>query len=312
MENLDREKPKGGGTEGENVSKFEQMFRLYNLHLHDEIVQMEARTLLERHRAENDSKEVKRLLLSCLELTSLTVTDTEESVLAMTEKVNRLSEENPQLPHMAGMCVYPRFVKLVSQSLEVDGMELSTVTGGFPSAQTFAEVKLAETALALHDGATEIDTVLPVGMFLSEDYEGLSDEMAELKEACGKEARLKVILETGALKTATNVKKAALLAMYSGADFIKTSTGKVSPGATTDAVYTMCRAIGEYYDKTGIKVGIKIAGGVRTAAQAVDYYTIVKETLGREWLDPTWLRIGASGLANNLLSEISGKSVEYF
>ena len=299
-------------NEGVVASKFDQMFLLYNLHLHDEIVQAEVRALLDAHRQENDTPEVKSLLFSCLELTSLLVTDTEESILALTEKVNRLSDLNPLLPHPAGLCIYPRFVHLVSQSLEVDGMQLSTVTGGFPSAQTFPEVKLAETALALHDGATEIDTVLPVGLFLSEDYDSLADEIGELKEACGEETTLKVILETGALGTATNVKKAALLAMYSGADFIKTSTGKVEPGATPDAVYTMCQAIRDYFNQTGLRVGLKVAGGIRTVAQAVDYYTIVKEVLGETWLTPAWFRIGASSLANALLSDLSGNTVKYF
>lgn len=299
-------------SEGIESSKFDQMFRLYDLHLHDEIQQAEAHALLQSHRQENDIREVKSFLFSCLELTSLLVTDTEESILRMTEKVNRLSDLNPQLPHPAGICIYPRFVHLVSQSLEIDGMQLATVAGGFPSAQTFPEVKLAETALALHDGANEIDTVLPVGLFLSEDYDALADEISELKEACGEDATLKVILETGALRTATNVKKAALLAMYSGADFIKTSTGKIEPGATTDAAYTMCQAIRDYYNHTGRRVGIKIAGGIRTTAQAVDYYTIVKATLGSDWLTPALFRIGASSLANALLSDLSGSTVHYF
>ena len=208
--------------------------------------------------------------------------------------------------------MYPRFTSIVSTSLEADNVQITSVCGGFPSSQTFPEVKTIETALALKDGATEIDVVMPVGYFLSGDYEQVSDEISELKATCGEETTLKVILETGALGTAVNIKKAALMAMYSDADFIKTSTGKVEPGATPAAVYVMCKAIKEYYEETGRKVGIKIAGGVKTTADAIKYYTLVKELLGEEWLDPNWFRIGASKLANHLLSDIKGETVNYF
>ncbi len=288
------------------------MLAQYDLHLHDEIVQNEVRSLVEKCQAENDTTEVKRFLFSCIELTSLRVTDNEDGILAFVERINRFTDANPDFPTPAGICVYPRFVSLVSQSLEADGMAVSTVTGGFPAAQTFPEVKTIETALALKDGATEIDTVMPVGYFLDGDYETVSDEIQELKAICGEDVPLKVILETGALQTAVNIKKAALMAIYSGADFIKTSTGKIEPGATPAAVYVMCQTIKEYYEKTGTRIGLKIAGGVKTAAQAVDYYSIVKEVLGQDWLTPTLLRIGASGLANNLLSVIKGENVTAF
>jgi deoxyribose-phosphate aldolase len=296
----------------EYESKYQQMFKKYDLHLHDELVQEDVKQLLADHKAENNTREVKRFLFSCIELTSLRVTDSEDSVLKLVEKVNRFTDANPDFPHLASICVYPRFASVVSNSLEADGVEITAVTGGFPSSQTFAEVKTVETALALKDGATEIDCVMPVGYFLAEDYETVSDEIAELKETCGEETTLKVILETGALQTAANVKKAALMAMYSGADFIKTSTGKIEPGATPAAALVMCRAIKEYYQKTGTKIGIKVAGGIRTTEQALDYYTIVKETLGADWLMPQWFRIGASSLANNLLSDIMGKAVKAF
>ena len=293
-------------------SKYDQMLAQYDLHLHDEIVQNEVRSLVEKCQAENDTTEVKRFLFSCIELTSLRVTDNEDGILAFVERINRFTDANPDFPTPAGICVYPRFVSLVSQSLEADGMGVSTVTGGFPAAQTFPEVKTIETALALKDGATEIDTVMPVGYFLDGDYETVSDEIQELKAICGEDVPLKVILETGALQTAVNIKKAALMAIYSGADFIKTSTGKIEPGATPAAVYVMCQAIKDYFGKTGTRIGLKIAGGVRSSAQAVDYYSIVKEVLGKEWLTPTLLRIGASGLANHLLSDIKGESVTAF
>ena len=297
---------------GENESKYQQMFEQYGFHIHDELVQEDVKKLLEGHNAGNDTREVKRFLFGCIELTSLKVTDSEDSILNLVERVNRFTDANPDFPHLASVCVYPRFAYVVSNSLEADGVEITAVTGGFPSSQTFPEVKTVETALALKDGATEIDCVMPVGYFLAGDYETVSDEINELKETCGEDITLKVILETGALQTAINIKKAALMAIYSGADFIKTSTGKVEPAATPAAVYVMCRTIKEYYEKTGNKIGIKVAGGIRTTGQALVYYTIIKEVLGKEWLVPALFRIGASSLADNLLSDIMGKTVKMF
>ncbi len=294
------------------VSKYEQMFNKYELHLHDELVQEATKILLAEKNKENYNLAVKKFIFSCIEITSLKVTDNEESILKLTEKVNRFSDENYDFPKPAAICVYPRFASIVSNSLEIDGVGITCVCGGFPSSQTFPEVKTVETALALKDGATEIDIVMPVGYFLSGDYEQVSDEIDEIKAVCGDETTLKVIIETGALQTAVNIKKAALIAMYSGADFIKTSTGKIEPGATPSAVYTMCKAIKEYHEETGRKIGIKIAGGIRTFDDAVKYYTIVKEILGKEWLTPNWLRFGASSLANNLLSDIKKETVKYF
>ncbi|MBP5359938.1 MAG: deoxyribose-phosphate aldolase [Bacteroidaceae bacterium] len=291
-------------------SRYEQAFSKFDLHLHDEIVQEEAKNLIAKHIDENRTPDVLRFLLSTIELTSLKVTDNEDSILRMVERVNSFVNDNPALPHPAGICVYPRFVNIVSNSLEVEEMEISTVCGGFPSSQTFPELKTVETALAVKDGATEIDAVLPVGFYLAEDYDTVYNEIDEIKLACGQEVPLKIILETGALQTAANVKKAAILAIYSGADFIKTSTGKIEPGATPAAVYIMCQTIREYYEQTGTAIGIKIAGGVRAVEDALKYYTIVKEVLGEEWLNSRLFRIGASGLANNLLSEIIGKKVD--
>jgi deoxyribose-phosphate aldolase len=298
--------------EEESISKYEQMFRKYDFHLHDEIVQENVKKILAEKKHKYETEAVKKFLFSTIELTSLKVTDSEDSILKLTEKVNKFTDANPDLPHLAGICVYPRFASIVSNSLEADGIEISCVCGGFPSSQTFPEIKTVETALALKDGATEIDTVLPVGYFLAEDYEQVSDEINEIKETCGEETTLKVILETGALQTATNIKKAAMVAMYSGADFIKTSTGKIEPGATPAAVYVMCQAIKDYYNETGRKVGIKVAGGIHTTDDAINYYTIIKEILGEEWLTPNWFRIGASSLANNLLSDIKGTKVSAF
>lgn len=293
-------------------SKYAQAFAKFDLHLHDEIIQETAKKIIADHSQENNTDEVKQFLFSTLEITSLKVTDNEDNILQLVERINAFCNENAALPHPAGICVYPRFVSLVSNSLEVDDMQVSTVCGGFPSSQTFPEIKTIETALAVKDGATEIDVVMPVGFFLAKDYDTIYDEIDEIKLSCGSETPLKVILETGALQTAQNVKKAAILAIFSGADYIKTSTGKIEPGATYDAVYTMCQTIKEYYDLTGTRIGLKIAGGVRTTEQAINYYTIVKEVLGEEWLNNQLFRIGASSLANDILSNLSGKVVKAF
>ena len=260
---------------------------------------------------ENDNEEVKKFLLGSVELTSLHTTDTDESILAMTEKVNKFDEAYPDLPHVATICVYPNFAQIVSQSLEVDGVEVAVVSGSFPSSQTFIEVKVAETALAIKDGATNVDIVMPVGKFLSGDYEGLADDIDELKQTCG-EVPMKVSLETCDLGSLSNVKKAALLAMYSGADYIKTSTGKEKQGATPEAVYVMAQAIKEYYEQTGRVVGLKPAGGINTVKDAVTYYTIVKEVLGEQWLTNELFRLGTSRLTNLLLSDVLGKETKWY
>ena len=215
------------------------------------------------------------------------------------------------MKNVAAICVYPNFADIVKNTLQVDGINIACVSGGFPSSQTFIEVKVAETALAIADGADEIDIVISIGKFLSGDYETMCEEIQELKEVC-KERHLKVILETGALKTASNIKKASILSMYSGADFIKTSTGKQQPAATPEAAYVMCEAIKEYYQKTNNKIGFKPAGGINTVNDAIIYYTIVKEILGEEWLNNRLFRLGTSRLANLLLSDIKGEEIKFF
>ena len=261
---------------------------------------------------ENDTMDVKRFLFGSIELTTLKTTDSDTSVLAFTERVNDFDNEYPDLPHVATICVYPCFAKTVSESLEVDGVEIACVSGSFPSSQARIEVKVAETSLAVADGATEIDIVMPVGKFLSGDYEGVCEDISELKAACGENVPMKVILETGAIKTASNIKKASILSMYAGADYIKTSTGKLEPAATPEAAYVMCQAIKEYYDETGIQIGFKPAGGINTVMDAIIYYTIVKEVLGEKWLTNKWLRLGTSRLANMLLSELKGEQIKFF
>lgn len=283
----------------------------YDTQLNDADVQVQVAALIEKKVPENNTEEVKKFLFNCIDLTTLNTTDSDESVMRFTEKVNRFDDEFPDLKNVAAICVYPNFAQVVKDTLEVEGINIACVSGGFPSSQTFTEVKIAETAMALADGADEIDIVIPVGAFLSGDYETMCEEIMELKETC-KEHHLKVILETGALKTASNIKKASILSMYSGADFIKTSTGKRQPAATPEAAYVMCQAIKEYYEQTGNKVGFKPAGGINTVNDALIYYTIVKEVLGKEWLSNELFRLGTSRLANLLLSEIKGEELKFF
>ena len=293
------------------TSKYEQALSQYNTQLDDAKIAAQVAQLIEEKVAENDTPEVKKFLMGSIELTTLKTTDSEESVMRFTERVNDFDNDYPALPHVATICVYPRFASVVSETLQVEGVEVACVSGSFPSSQALIEVKVAETALALKDGATEIDMVMSVGAFLSEDYETVCDEISELKAVCG-ERKLKVILETGLLPSASAIKKASLLAMYAGADYIKTSTGKEKPAATPKAAYVMCQAIKEYYEKTGIQIGFKPAGGLNTVHDALVYYTIVKEVLGERWLTNQWFRLGTSRLANLLLSEVTGENVKYY
>ena len=290
---------------------YQQAMNLYNYNISDEEVKVAVKKIIAEKVSENDTPEIKKFLLGSVELTTLKTTDSEESVMAFTERVNKFDETYPDLPHVATICVYPCFAKTVSETLEIDGVEIACVSGSFPSSQALIEVKIAETALAVKDGATEIDIVMSVGKFLSGDYETVADEISELKAVCGKK-KMKVILETGCLKTASNIKKASILAMYAGADYIKTSTGKLEPAATPEAAYVMCQAIKEYYEKTGIQIGFKPAGGLNTVTDALIMYTIVKEVLGERWLSNQWFRLGTSRLANQLLSEVLGEETKFF
>ncbi len=293
------------------MSKYEEVLKKYNCDLDDQIVADAVKKIIEEKVPENDTLEVKKFLMGSVELTSLSTTDSDQSIMAFTQKVNDFDDAYPALPHVATICVYPCFASVVSNTLDVEGVEIACVSGSFPSSQALIEVKVAETALAVKDGATEIDIVMPVGKFLCGDYEGVCDDISEMKHACGDKA-MKVILETGCLKTASNIKKASILSMYAGGDYIKTSTGKLSPAATPEAAYVMCQAIKEYYDETGIQIGFKPAGGLNTVNDALIYYTIVKEILGEQWLTNKWFRLGTSRLANMLLSEVTGEEVKFF
>lgn len=292
-------------------SKYDIALGKYETNLDDDKIARETAALIEKHLSENDTAEVKKFLFHCIDLTTLKCTDSEQSVMKLTEKVNEFDDKYPDLDNVAAICVYPNMAEIVNDTLEADHVNIACVSGGFPSSQTFTEVKVAETAMALHAGADEIDIVIPIGKFLEGDYEGMCDEIEELKEVCG-DKHLKVILETGALKTASNIKKASILSMYSGADFIKTSTGKENPAATPEAAYVMCNAIKEYHRETGRKIGFKPAGGINTVKDALIYYTIVKEVLGKEWLNNQLFRLGTSRLANLLLSDILGQETKFF
>ncbi len=280
--------------------------------LEDDVkVSAEVAKILADHMEENNTPEVWKFLFNTIDLTTLNATDSPRSVADFVERVNAFDEEYPELKNVAAICVYPNFAQVVRTVLDVSDVDIACVSGGFPSSQTFAEVKVAETALAVDSGADEIDIVLNLGNFLDGDYEEVCDEIAEQKAAC-RDARLKVILESGVLKTAANIKAASILSMYAGADFLKTSTGKGYPGASLEAAYVMALAIKEYYEKTGTMIGFKAAGGVSTTEDAVKYYTIIKSVLGEKWLTNEYFRLGASRLANNLLSDILGEETKFF
>ena len=283
--------------------KYHSTLEAYPFRLTDEQVTEQVNKLLAEKSEQNRTKEVYSNIYGCIDLTTLNSTDTREGVWQFTEKVNSFDGTRPDIPNVAAICVYPNFARTVKEALTAD-VQIAAVSAGFPSSQTFTEVKVAETALAVADGADEIDVVINLGLFLGEEYEEMCEELSEIKEAC-RQATLKVILETGALKTVANIYKASILSLYSGADFLKTSTGKGYPGASPEAAWVMCRAISDYHQKTGRKVGIKVSGGVATPDDALTYYTIMKETLGEEWCNKSLFRVGASRLADALLSEIS-------
>ena len=261
--------------------------------------------------AANQNAEVYKFCLSAIDLTTLSCCDSEESVEAMARRAAEFEMDYPHLQNVASICVYPPFVETVGLNIDGTPLRITSVAGGFPSSQTFLEVKMLEVAMAIENGADEVDVVVNVGKVLTGAYDEAANEIEVLRgESDG--ATLKVILETGALKTPEQIYNASLLAMAAGADFIKTSTGKIDVSATPEAAVVMCKAIKEYHEKTGRKVGFKAAGGVRTAEDAALYYTIVKEILGEEWLTTELFRIGASSAANNILSAIEGKDISYF
>lgn len=292
------------------MDKFEELFAQYDRNLTDEQVKQDVENILHAHFAENNNAAVWKQCLHQIDLTTLNGDDTTEKVTTMAKRVNTFKSQYPDIPNVAAICVYPAMIETVKKNLQ-EPIGIAAVSAGFPASQTFIEVKVAETLLAIQAGATEIDVVISIGKFLEGKYQEVYDELCELRAAC-KDVHLKVILETGLLKNTANIYKASILAMQAGADFIKTSTGKVAINATPEATYVMCLAIKDWYEKTGIKVSYKPAGGVSTTEEAVQHYTIVKEILRQEWLNNQNFRFGASRLANNLLTSITGTETRYF
>lgn len=292
------------------MDNYNELFKKYNCDLSDAQVQKEVENIRSKHFAENDNIETYKQCLNCIDLTSLNGTDTDDHIIGMVQKVNKFHDTYPDIPNVGAICVFPSMVPVVKATL-TEKIGIASVAAGFPASQTFIEIKVAEVAMAVMEGATEIDVVISIGKFLSGDFEKVREELVEIKSSC-RNAHLKVIIESGALGSAANVKKASILAMSAGADFIKTSTGKIPVAATPEATYIMCQAIKDWHEKTGEKVGYKPAGGIVTTAEAVLHYSIVKEVLGKDWLNNKMFRIGASRLANNLLTSIKGMEVKYF
>lgn len=252
----------------------------------------------------NENLEVYKKILSFIDLTTLNATDSAQKVENMCHKVNEFENSFENLPNVAAICVYPNFVSTVKNNLKAPGVGIASVAAGFPSSQTFMDIKNLESKMAVEAGATDVDIVISLGVFLSGNYQAVFEEIASIKKTVGN-AHLKVILETGALADSFKIWEASLIAMEAGADFIKTSTGKMQPAATLEAAVVMCEAIKQFHEKTGRKVGFKPAGGISASNTAVEYYTVVEKMLGEEWLNSKLFRIGASSLANKLLADIS-------
>nr|WP_313966671.1 deoxyribose-phosphate aldolase [uncultured Porphyromonas sp.] len=287
-----------------NTTKYTEAFDAFAPALSLEEIDRRISEILQEGYERNNTREVKKFLHSTIDLTTLAGADTEEKVAQLVGSVNDF-EGTEDVPSVAAICVYPNFVKTVREVLTASGVQVACVSGAFPASQSFTEVKIAETALAIAAGADEIDIVLNLGAFLSGDYLEASTEIEEQK-ATARGAHLKVILETGALKEPELIRRASILALFSGADFLKTSTGKEYPGADLRAAYILCSVLREYKDKYGEQRGVKFSGGIRSAEEAVKYYTLVEAILGKEWLDNRFFRIGASSLVGSLQREILG------
>ncbi len=245
-----------------------------------------------------------KLALSMIDLTTLEGKDTIGKVKQLCYKARHLADQIPDLPTVAAVCVYPNHIKTAVHELHGSNIKVASVATAFPSGNTNLSIKLAETKRAINDGTDEIDMVISRGKFLAGEYRYVHDEIAKVKDACGN-ARLKVILETGELSTLDNVRLASEIAIAAGADFIKTSTGKISPAATMEVTYVMLQTISDYYEKTGRMIGMKPAGGISTAKQALQYLVMLNETLGNQWMTNEWFRFGASSLANDIIMQIA-------
>ncbi len=259
----------------------------------------------------NPDKHLLMSLLNMIDLTSLNTTDNKSIIIHLTGKVNSFSGRYSNIPNVAAICIYPNFVSVVKEKLSARNVKIAAVAGAFPASQTFRSIKVAECKMAIEAGADEIEIVIPVGAFLGNDFSMVAGEISEIREAIG-DKKLKVIVESGLLGDYEHIFGASMIAMDAGADFIKTSTGKTTVSATPEAAFVMCRAISDFYSETGIRIGFKAAGGIVNPADAINYYHIVNYCLGEEWLNNTLFRIGASRLANNILSEISGCRIDHF
>jgi deoxyribose-phosphate aldolase len=274
-------------------------------------VQKDIQTIIESEKQLYTAETLKNIF-SLIDLTTLKPTDNQSVINDMCAKVNGLKTKYPEMPNVAAICVYPSMVEHVKAALKVEGVNIASVAAGFPASQTFISIKAAETELAVAKGADEIDIVISLGEFLAGDYEKVAKEIRIIKDSM-KDAHLKVIIESGLMPDLNAVYKASVIAMNSGADFIKTSTGKEDPAATIEAVYVMAKSIKEHYEKTGVKIGLKPAGGISTSEDVFRYYAVVKSILGEAWLNNKWFRIGASRLANDLIQEVykfDGKIVD--
>ncbi len=292
------------------MDRFEELFSKYDFkNLEFDFVTSSANQLIKDGFERNNDKAVYSQLLSFIDITSLNFSDSQESIISFVNKINAFDDQFEILPHPASICVFPAFVPVVKDNLQ-ENLDIAAVVG-FPYPHTFTEVKIAETAMAVMEGASEIDYVMPISSFLASNYDDVYMELTEIKSACQNE-KFKVILETGLLNSPELIKKASILAMSAGADFIKTSTGKYSISATYEAVYVMANAIKEFNELNSAMVGLKVAGGVSSTSDAVSYFTLVKSVLGDNWMTPEYFRIGASKLVNNLLSSVSGKDISYF
>jgi deoxyribose-phosphate aldolase len=256
-------------------------------------------------------KQILMTIMNSIDLTSLNTIDNKSNIIHLTGMVNSFPSKYPGIPNVAGICVFPNFTNVVKEKLTAKNVKICSVAGSFPTSQTFRSIKVTESKMAIDAGADEIDIVIPVGAFIGNDFAMVADEIREIKAAIG-EKHLKVIVESGLLGNHEQIFKASMIAIDAGADFIKTSTGKTNVSATPEAAYVMCRAISDFYSETGIKVGFKPAGGIATPANAIIYYRIVKNCLGDSWLNNKLFRIGASSLANNIISEILGSRNDHF
>lgn len=283
----------------------------FNLEVDETKVANALKEIAQKAKKNETDKDLLKKCFSLIDLTTLNTSDSIQRGELFAQRVSSLPKEFPDMPNVAAICVYPSLVVSVKENLTAKNVKVASVAAGFPASQTFIDIKLSECQMCVENGADELDVVISLGYFLEGDYFTVYSELQQIKEVAG-DKQVKVILETGAMPSLSDIRLASFLAMEAGADFIKTSTGKIDVAATPEALYVMCEAAKEYFDVTGRMVGIKPAGGMKTSSDAVMFYSIVKEVLGDKWMNNKWLRLGASSLADNILSDIKGEKVKYF